>query len=56
MEKAERLCHGCHKRHLSSTWYYRRVANERSEEWLCGLKYLLLSPVDMSLWYSFPLL
>ena len=50
----EHFCLGCHKSHKSTVWYHRPSVDGVKQEWLCSIKYILLSPEDMKLWQVLP--
>ena len=47
----EHFCRGCQQVHYSSVWYYHTLKDKSGREWLCGLKYLTLSDVDIEDWH-----
>jgi hypothetical protein len=48
----EHFCEGCNRTHTSDTWYYRYKFEKENAEWMCGITYLRLSNLDMSMWRS----
>ncbi len=50
----EQFCLACDKRHNSTVWYYRPSVDGGTQQWLCGIKYLLLESEDRWVWRMFP--
>jgi hypothetical protein len=51
----EQFCQACDKRHNSTVWYYRPSVDGETQQWLCGIKYLLLESEDGWVWRMFPM-
>jgi hypothetical protein len=49
----ERYCAGCLKSHNSTLWYYRD-STDQIRDWICGVRFLILSDPEMAPWNFFP--
>jgi hypothetical protein len=52
--EVEQFCQGCLNQHNSILWYYKKSEDGTSNEWMCGLRYLVLDAKDMDLWKALP--